>query len=98
MVIQVECDCCKGGKKSFTTAEGLRRPCPYCRDRGTRDKHVPDPSHKMTEWRTEVRCPGSTPRFYGVRNCTECGEEELEHPAGHFMNDLESRCPCANDL
>jgi len=44
-------------------------------------------SHEMTEWRTEIRCPCDTPRFYGVRSCKLCNGEELSHPAGHFVDE-----------
>lgn len=50
-----------------------------------RDKEVHS-SHNMTEWRTEIRTPCNTSRFYGVRNCKECGGEQLSHPAGHFAD------------
>lgn len=43
-------------------------------------------SHKMTEWRAEIRAPAGTARFYGVRNCAKCGGEEMKHPAGHFID------------
>ena len=92
MKILVECGCCRGGKRPFKNGEGKKVPCPYCDDTGKRAEYVPDPSHIMTEWRTEIRCPGSTPRFYGVRNCKNCGEEELKHPAGHFMEGLIGPC------
>lgn len=50
-------------------------------------------SHVMTDWRTEIRCPGSTPRFYGVRNCKKCEGEQLQHPAGKFMDgSLKTKC------
>lgn len=48
----------------------------------------------MTGWTTEIRAPAGTPRFYGVRKCKLCGEEEMKHPAGHFMEGLEQ--PCAS--
>lgn len=44
------------------------------------------PSHNMTEWRTEIRTPAETSRFYGVRSCKACGGEELKHSAGHFVD------------
>ena len=92
MKILVECDCCQGGKRPFKTAEGHRVPCPYCKDIGKREKIVPHFSHQMTEWRSEIRCPCDEPRFYGVRNCENCGEEELQHPAGHFLDELLKEC------
>jgi hypothetical protein len=90
--IEVECDCCQGGRRPFTTGEGKRVPCPYCDDTGKRKKTVPDPTHKMGEWRTEIRCPANTERFYGVRECLNCGLEELSHPAGHFLSGLLKPC------
>ena len=45
-------------------------------------------SHDMTEWRSEIRCPRDTPRFYSVRNCKKCGGEQLQHPAGKFMDGI----------
>ena len=90
--IEVECDCCLGGRRPFRTGEGNIVPCPYCKDTGKRKKNVPHPSHVMGEWSTEIRCPGSTPRFYGVRRCIKCGEEELSHPAGHFLSELLREC------
>lgn len=50
-------------------------------------------SHKMTKWRTEVRAPAGAARFYGVRNCKNCGFEQIEHPAGRFMDgELKREC------
>lgn len=50
-------------------------------------------THRMSKWRAEVRAPAGTPRFYSVRNCRGCGEEEAKHPAGHFVADaLRRRC------
>ena len=94
MKIPVDCNICKTTGK-LVNGEGGELRCPYCRGTGKREKIVPHPSHKMTIWRCEIRCPCDEPRFYGVRNCKLCGEEELEHPAGHFMNRLEEECPCA---
>lgn len=90
--VEVECNCCQGGRRPFRTGGGKRVPCPYCQDTGRRSKTVPDASHRMTKWRTEVRCPESTLRFYGVRNCSKCGEEEWSYPAGHFLNGLARAC------
>ena len=53
---------------------------------------MPHESHQMSKWRTEIRCPGDEPRFYGVRECLRCGEEELSHPAGHFLEGLLREC------
>lgn len=44
-------------------------------------------SHNMTEWRTEIRAPAGTPRFYSVRDCKACGGEESKHLAGHFIDE-----------
>lgn len=45
-----------------------------------------DESHDMTDWRSEVRAPAGTERFYSVRNCVNCEYEMSEHPAGRFMD------------
>lgn len=45
------------------------------------------PTHRMTTWKTDIRCPASTPRFYRVRHCKKCEIEEMKHPAGHFNRD-----------
>lgn len=52
----------------------------------------PHQSHKMTKWRSEIRCPASTERFYNVRECKRCGLEEMYHPAGHFNDGLREPC------
>lgn len=53
------------------------------------------PTHQMGDWHTDIRAPAGTPRFYSVRECTLCGAEELQHPAGHFYGDLdELLIPC----
>lgn len=88
----IECGCCQGGKRPFCTAEGKRVPCPYCKDSGKQEKHVPHPTHKMSEWHTEVLAPCGEPRFYSVRECLACGEEEWQHAAGHFLHNLEMEC------
>lgn len=87
-----KCKCCKGGTRPFKTGEGNIIPCPYCKDTGKREVKVPHPSHKMSKWRTEILAPAGTPRFYGVRNCKVCGEEEWSHPAGHFLHKLGYSC------
>jgi hypothetical protein len=52
-----------------------------------------DKSHKMSKWHSEIRSPAGTPRFYGVRECKNCGFEQLEHAAGRFMdNELKRKC------
>jgi hypothetical protein len=61
----------------------------YKRNHGPEKPH---PSHRMGAWTTEIRCPGSEPRFYGVRKCKRCGYEELSHPAGHFIEELRQPC------
>ena len=91
MIIKVKCKACKETGK-MKTYEGREIDCVYCKGTTFRDKVVPHPSHKMSEWRTEIRCPGSEPRFYGVRDCENCGEEELEHAAGHFLEGLLAEC------
>jgi hypothetical protein len=50
-------------------------------------------SHVMSKWRTEVRAPAGTPRFYKVRECENCGYEMAEHPAGKFMH-YQLKEPC----
>lgn len=72
--------------------EGNPFTCPYCKGTGKREIDIPDPTHEMSEWGTEVRSPCGTARFYGVRHCVKCGEEELEHAAGHFFNRLLEPC------
>ena len=52
----------------------------------------PHSSHKMSKWYCDVRAPAGTPRFYSVRECKKCGEEEIKHPAGHFVNELIKPC------
>ncbi|MFH1547118.1 MAG: hypothetical protein ABIC57_01375 [bacterium] len=88
----IYCDICKGGTKLLTYPEGHHLICPYCKDTGKREIDIPDSTHKMSEWRTEIRSPCGTGRFYNVRECKICGEEELQHPAGHFFNNLLSKC------
>jgi len=88
----VPCNACKGGKRPLNYPEGGHLICPYCKDSGRREVDVPDITHKMSEWKTEVRCPADTPRFYAVRYCIRCGEEELKHPAGHFSGNLLKPC------
>lgn len=45
-------------------------------------------SHRLTKWRTDIRCPCSTARFYLVRECKKCGAEQMSHPAGRFSDGL----------
>jgi len=95
---QQDCDCCKGGTKTLLNGEGHPFTCPYCKGTGSQKVKMPHPSHKMTEWRTEILSPtGGEPRFYGVRNCELCGEEEWKHPAGHFLHRLSFPCKGVNE-
>ena len=89
--VLVPCNCCKCSGK-IKTYEGNPVNCPYCQGTGKRREQRPHPTHQMTVWRTEIRCPGDEPRFYGVRECTNCGEEEMQHAAGHFLNQLGFPC------
>lgn len=50
-------------------------------------KEQPHVSHAMGEEFTDIRAPAGTPRFYGVRRCENCGAEQIQHPAGHFIDD-----------
>lgn len=52
----------------------------------------PHPSHRMSKWEVDVRAPAGTPRFYSVRQCVRCGEEEMKHAAGHFVDRLQQPC------
>ena len=92
MKITEPCNACDGGKRQMINGDGKPMVCPYCKGKHVRERDIPDETHVMSEWRTEVRCPGDTPRFYGVRNCVNCGEEELQHPAGHFFGKLLKPC------
>jgi hypothetical protein len=91
---EVACTACKKEPGFIRTYEGNPVRCPYCCHHrpGWMLITAAHPSHLMTEERSEVRCPGSEPRFYGVRECRVCGLEELSHPAGHFLNGLEYPC------
>jgi len=53
-------------------------------------------SHQMTDFKSEIRCPCETSRFYAVRECKVCGAEEIKHPAGHFF-DKELECECRSE-
>ena len=57
----------------------------------------PHPTHAMGEPRTEIRCPGSTPRFYTVRACAVCQAEMMGHAAGFFMHPALT-APCAQEV
>ncbi len=89
--VEVPCGAC-GRTGKILTGEGNPVECPYCRGDGKRKVKVPHPSHDMTEWRTEARAPAGTLRWYGVRECKACGEEEMDHPAGHFLGCLGYPC------
>ena len=50
-------------------------------------------SHRMGRPYPDVRAPAGTPRFYTVRQCRNCGAEEIEHAAGQITDDaLVKRC------
>ena len=51
-------------------------------------------SHRMGRAFTDVRAPAGTPRFYSVRECQECGAEEIAHAAGQFTDDALVK-PCS---
>ena len=53
-------------------------------------------SHNMSGWKTQIRAPAGTPRFYAVRQCEQCGGEKIKHPAGHFV-DKWLYDPCVGD-
>lgn len=56
-------------------------------------------SHVMGEESTEIRCPASTPRFYGVTCCIHCGYEIIQHPAGKFVDrELFLSCEVAQEI
>lgn len=93
MKIKVKCTSCNGGKRKFCYPESrVEYNCPYCNGTGLKTEKVPHESHKMTRWRTDIRSPLGTPRFYRVRRCKVCHEEETRHPAGHFIEELEKPC------
>jgi len=62
-------------------------------------KHLDDylksvhPSHDMTDWYSEIKCPCNTERFYKTRKCKKCEGEQYYHPAGRFI-DPELEKPC----
>ncbi len=56
------------------------------------------PSHKIGKEFTDIRCPASTPRFYGVRQCTVCKAETIGHPAGQFTSEYLTEPCCGYDL
>lgn len=87
----IKCKSCKGSG-SLKSYEHKPFPCPYCKGTGKRTIKVVDPSHRMSKWGSEIITPCGTPRFYAVRHCTKCGEEEWEHAAGHFFHRLLEPC------
>ncbi len=92
MTILIQCNCCKG-KGTIKTNEGNPVSCPYCRGTKKRAIEVPHSSHRMQrKWRSEILAPAGTPRFYSVRNCIACKEEEWQSAAGHFLNGLIKKC------
>lgn len=44
-------------------------------------------THRMGKAYSDVRAPAGTPRFYSVRQCKDCGGEEIMHAAGQFTDD-----------
>ena len=51
------------------------------------------PSHNLTEWYSEVKCPASTARFYSTRKCKNCEGEQYYHAAGRFIDSkLKHKC------
>lgn len=89
----IDCSICETTGFIFTP-EKIKLECPCCRGRGKRQISVPHPSHKMTDWRTEILAPCGTPRFYGIRHCINCELEEWKHAAGHFLHNLDYPCKC----
>lgn len=45
---------------------------------------IPHPSHNMTRYRSTIRTPSSTPRFYSVSNCKNCELETGKSVAGEY--------------
>jgi hypothetical protein len=90
-MVEKPCRACKGG--AITTPEGRQLVCHYCKGTLKIMVKAPHPSHKMTKEEGQVRSPtGNDPRLYGVRHCIHCKREELQHPAGHFLNGLDFPC------
>lgn len=85
------CGCCKG-KGKLLNYEKFEFTCPYCDGNGKRKVKIPHPSHKMSGWKEEILAPAGTPRFYAVRKCELCEEEEWKHSAGHFLHRLSYPC------
>ena len=92
MKIKVKCPACLGGKRPMKYPEGGHCVCPYCKDTGKKEENVPDSSHKMSKWRSEVRCPDGVVVRPDIRECKICGNEEMKHPAGHFLDGLLGKC------
>lgn len=95
--VLVPCNCCKE-VGTILTGEGRPVPCSYCKGAKQREQKRPHPSHEMTDFKSEIRCPGSEPRFYSVRECKACGQEEMRHAAGHFMERLGYPCPANAEI
>jgi hypothetical protein len=93
----VDCSVCLAGTKVLLTGEGNPFTCPYCKGTGKREIDVVDPSHEMSEWISEILAPCGEPRFYAVRHCKKCGEEEWDHAAGHFFHGLLRPCIADNE-
>jgi hypothetical protein len=52
-----------------------------------------DPSHEMTEWRTEIMAPAGTARYYSYRQCKKCEYEQYYSNSGRFLDpELTHRC------
>lgn len=85
----IKCGACKG-KGTWNS----KTTCVYCNGSGKRKEFMPHPTHSMSKWRSEMLAPCGTPRFYSVRNCTNCGKEEWKHSAGHFLHGLGHPCTC----
>jgi hypothetical protein len=94
--VEKPCPSCKM-TGTTTTAEGNVIVCSCCKGTLKTTVKAPHPSHKMTKEEGQVRSPtGNDPRLYGVRHCIHCKREELQHPAGHFLNGLDF--PCSGKL
>jgi hypothetical protein len=106
-VLLVKCTCCtnpvlrkradyvkaKVPRFHLLGGEGQILKCPYCNGTGKMKKTVPHPSHKMPrKWRSTIIAPCGEPRFYAVRACRLCGEQEFESNSGHFLDGLLSIC------
>ena len=83
------CKSCKDG--TTKTYEGNKLPCPYCSGTMRVKRVKPHPSHKMSKWETTILAPSGTERFYRIRHCTKCHEEEWKGN-GHFLHGLGKPC------